>query len=66
MNMTDKVATTKERQLKQNFQDSFDGKIANEIKNQYKLFKKFKNSKLHIDKIIYNAAKYKVQKMIFN
>ena len=64
--MTDKVATTKERQLKQNFQDSFDGKIANEIKNQYKLFKKFKNSKLHIDKIIYNASKYKVQKMIFN
>ena len=42
------------------------GEIANEIKNRDKLFKKFKKSKLHIDKDIYNAARYKVRKMIFN
>ena len=38
------------------------GEIANEIKNRDKLFKKFKKSKLHIDKDIYNAARYKVGK----
>ena len=42
------------------------GEIANEIKNRDKLFKKFKKSKLHIDKDIYNVARYKVRKMIFD
>ena len=41
-------------------------KIVFEIKNRDKLFKKFKKSKLHIDKDIYSAAIYKVRKMIFN
>ena len=36
------------------------------IKLKILIFKKFKNSKLHIDKNIYNAARYKVNKMIFN
>ena len=31
----------------------------------FKLFQKYKNSKLHIDKDIYNAARYKVREMIF-
>ena len=47
-------------------QEWFDGEITDEIKNRDKLFKKFKKSKLHIDKDIYNAARYKVRKMIFN
>ena len=59
MSMTDKVAPIKERLVKQNSQEWFDGEIANEIKNRDKLFKKFKKSKLHIDKDIYNAARYK-------
>ena len=42
------------------------GEIADEIKNRHKLFKKFKKSKLHIDKDIYNTARYKVRKMIFD
>ena len=46
----------KERRVKQNSQEWFDGEIADEIKNQDKLFKKFKKSKLQIDKDIYNAA----------
>ena len=29
-------------------------------------YKKFKKSKLHIDKDIYNVARYKVRKMIFD
>ena len=44
----------------------FDGDNADEIKNCDKLFKNFKKSKLHIEKDIYNAARYKVRKMIFN
>ena len=56
----------KERRVKQNSQEWFDGEIANEIKNRDKLFIKFKKSKLHIDKDIFNAARYKVTKMIFD
>ena len=52
--------------VKQNSQEWFDKEIADQIKNRDKLFKKFKKSKLHIEKDIYNAARYKVRKMIFN
>ena len=66
MNVIDKVAPMKERRVKQNSQEWFDGEIADEIKNRDRLFKKFKKSKLHIDKDIYNAARYKLQKIIIN
>ena len=66
MSVIDKVVPIKERRVKQNSQEWFDGDIADEIKNRDKLSKKFKKSKLHIDKDSYNAAKYKVRKMIFN
>ena len=66
MSVNDKVAPIKERWVKQNSQEWFDGEIADEIKNRDKLFKKFKKSKLHIDKDIYNTARYKVRKMIFD
>ena len=52
--------------VKTNSQECFDGEIADEIKNHDKLFKKFKKWKLGIDKDIYNAARYKVRKMIFS
>ena len=54
------------RHIKQNSLKWFHGEIVDEIKNHDKLFKKFKKSKLHIDKDIYNAARYKVRKMVFN
>ena len=66
MSVIDKVAPIKGRQIKENSQEWFDGEIADEIKNREKLFKKFKKSKLHVDKDIYNAVRYKLQKMIFN
>ena len=66
MNATDKVTPLKERQVKQNSQEWFDREIADEIKNPDKLYRKFKKSKLQIDKDIYNAARYKLQKMIIN
>ena len=61
-----RASPIKERWVKQNSQEWFDGEIADEIKNRDKLFKKLKKTKLHIDKDIYNAARYKVSKMIFN
>ena len=66
MNVIDKVAPLKERRLKQNSQEWFDGEFADEIKNRDKLFKKCKNSKLQIDKHIHNVARHKLQKMIIN
>ena len=59
MSATDRVAPIKERRVKKNSQEWFDGKIADEIQNSDKLFKKFKKSKLHIDKDISNTARFK-------
>ena len=66
MSVIDQVVPIIERQVKQNSQEWFDGEIVDEIKNCDKLFKKFKKSKLHIDKDIYNVARYKVRKIVFN
>ena len=66
MSVSDKVAPIKERRVKQNSQEWLYGEIADEIKYRDKLFKKFKKSKLHIAKDIYNAARYKVRRVIFN
>ena len=66
MSVIDQVVPIIERQVKQNSQEWFDGEIVDEIKNCDKLFKKFKKSKLHIDKDIYNVTRYKVRKMVFN
>ena len=56
----DKVAPIKERRIKHNSQEWFDYEISEAIKNRDKLLKKFKKSRLHIDKELYNAARYKV------
>ena len=42
MSVIDKVVHIKERWVKQNSQEWFDGEITDEIKNRDKLFKKFK------------------------
>ena len=41
MRVIDKVAPIKERRVKQNSQELFNGEIADEIKNRDKLFKNF-------------------------
>ena len=46
-----------------NSQERFDGEVAEKISVPDK-FKKFKKSKLHIDKEIYKIAPYEVQKLI--
>ena len=55
-----KVVPIKERRIKHNSQEWFNGEIFEAIKNHDKLLKKFKRSRLHIDKELYNAAQYKV------
>ena len=62
----DKVAPIKERRIKHNSQEWFDGEISEAIENRDKLLKKLKKSRLHIDKELYNVARYKVHKLIFN
>ena len=60
------IGKVKERRIKQNSQKQFDGEISKAIKNCDKLLKKFKRSRLHIDKQLYNAARYKLHNMISN
>ena len=67
----DKVTPIKERKItiisrKHNSQEWFDVEISEAIKNRDKLLKKFTKSKLHFDRELYNAAEYKVHKLIFN
>ena len=64
MGVIDLVEPIKSRQIKQNSQEWFDGEVAEKISVCDKLFKNFKKSKLHIDKEIYEIARYKVQKLI--
>ena len=64
MGVIDQVAPIKFRRIKQNPQEWFDGEVAEKISVGDKLFKKFKKSKLHIDKEIYQIARYEVQKLI--
>ena len=59
MVVINKVAPIKEGRIKHNSQEWFDGEISEAIKNHDKLLKKFKRSRLHIDKELYNAACYK-------
>ena len=51
MGVIDLVAPIKSRQIRQNSQEWFDGKVAEKISVGDKLFKRFKKSKLHIDKL---------------
>ena len=64
MGVIDLVAPIKSRRIKQNSQEWFDSEAAEKMSVRDKLFKKFKNSKLHIDKEIYKIARYEVQKLI--
>ena len=61
------VATITKGTIKHNFQEWFNGEISDETNNCDRLLKKtIKRSRLHIDKELYNVARYKVHQMIFN
>ena len=58
------VAPIESRQIEQNLQKWFDSEAAEKITVHDKLFKKFKKSKLHIDREKYKIARYEVQKLV--
>ena len=62
--VVDNVAPTKESRIKHNTQEWFDGEIAESIAIRDKLFKKYKNSKLHVDKEIYVQSRNQVRNLI--
>ena len=50
--------------MKGNTQKWFDGKALEKLNLRNKLFKKFKKSRLHIDKELYKKSKYDALKLI--
>ena len=64
MSITDKLAPFKTKRVKGNSQDWFDGEILESIALREKLFKKFKCSKINLDKEIYNKAHKKSHRLI--
>ena len=59
-----KVAPTKTIRVKNNANEWFDREIAEKIAARGKLFRKFRKSKLNVDKILYKEARNTVQALI--
>ena len=64
MAVIDKLANYKRKRVKENTQKWFDGKVLENLNLFNKLCKKFKKSRLHIDKELYKKLKYDVLKLI--
>ena len=64
MEVTDKVAPVKSKRIKRNSQEWFDSEISEKLIIRDKLFKKYKKTRLHVDKEIYKRARYSVQNII--
>ena len=64
MSVTDKLTPFKTRRVKGNSQEWFDGEILERVALRDKLFKKFKRSKLKVDKEIYNKARNRLHRLI--
>ena len=62
--VVDSIAPFKTKRVKANAQKSFDGEVLENINTRDKLFKKFKKSRLHINKELYKKAKYNRLKLI--
>ena len=63
MEVIDKVAAKNQR-IKRNSQEWFGSEILEKLIIRDKLFMKYKNSRLHVDKEIYKRARYSVQNLI--
>ena len=50
--------------MKGNSQNWFDREVLEKLRSRGKLFKAFKKKRLHIDKELYEKAKYEAQKLI--
>ena len=59
----DKVAPAKSKKIERNSQEWFDSEISEKLIIRDKLFKKYKKTRLHVDKEIYKRARYSVQNL---
>ena len=64
MSVIDKLAPYKTKRFKDHSQEWFDGEVLESIALRDKLFKKFKRSKLNVDKEIYNKARNRSHRLI--
>ena len=64
MTVVNRIAPYKSKRVKGNTQKWFDGKVLEKLNLRNKLFKKFKKSRLHIDKELYKKSKYDTLKLI--
>ena len=63
MTVIDKIAPYKSKRVEGNTQKWFDEKVLEKLNLRNKLFKKFKKSRLHIDKELYKKSKYDALKL---
>ena len=64
MEVIDKVAPVKNKRIKRNSQEWFDSEISEKLIIRDKFFKKYKKTRLHVDKENYKRARYSVQNLI--
>ena len=64
MTVIDEIAPFKTKLVKRNTQKWFDGEVLEKVNSNDKLFKKFKKSRLHIDKELFKKAKYEALELI--
>ena len=64
MTVIDKIAPYRNKRIKGNTQKWFDSKVLEKLNTRDKLLKKFKKSRLNIDKELYQKAKYDASKLI--
>ena len=64
MTVTGKIAPYKSKWVKGNTRKWFDGEVFEKLNQRNKLFKKFKKTRLHIDKEFYKKSKYDTLKLI--
>ena len=57
MEVIDKVAPFKNKRIKRNSQEWFDSELSEKLINRDKLFKKYKKTRLHVNKDIYKRAR---------
>ena len=62
--VTDELAPSKTKRVKDNSKEMFDSVVSEGMNNRYKLFQKFKKSRLPLDQENYKKARSEVKKLI--
>ena len=64
MTVIDKIFPFRTKRVKGNTQKWFDGEVLEKVNSRDKLFQKFKKSRVHIDKELFQKAKHEALKLI--